>query len=153
MRRIPLHGKHGLGKFVLVDDRDYEKLSQYKWRMTTLGYVVRTHYVRPKINVIWMHREIMETPKGLETDHIDHNRLNNQRSNLRIATHQQNNYNKGPQTNNTSGHKGISWRKAIKRWDVQVNGQYIGVYITLDEAVIAQKQAQARLQGEFAHVS
>ena len=82
----------GRGKSVaLVDDEDYEWLSQWKWYDSTNG-PARYEKVLGKTNPkqILMHRIIMNTPSHLEVDHWDHNRFNNQKSNLRNCTHKEN---------------------------------------------------------------
>ena len=68
-----------------VDDSDYELLSKYRWNYTN-------GYAQGKVNgkLIGMHRFIMRTPKGMVTDHINHDTLDNRRANLRICTHAQN---------------------------------------------------------------
>jgi len=84
------------GKVTLVDDEDYEYLNQWKWYAHKQGntfYAKRYYHFGRKTNRIKiMHREIMNTPLHLEVHHIDHNGLNNQRSNLRNCTHGQNQY-------------------------------------------------------------
>ena len=62
------------GEKCLVDDEDYEELSKFRWRLAD-------KYVRRNIGDKLIHRIIMNSPKGLEIDHIDGNRLNNQKSN------------------------------------------------------------------------
>ena len=74
-------------KVALVDDEDYKWLNEFKWYCAA-GYAARNS---PKINGkqsinIFMHREINNTPKGMDTDHISHNRLDNRKVNLRTCT-------------------------------------------------------------------
>src|SRR5260221_205877 len=101
--------------FVIVDDEDYEYLNQWKWHLSSNGYAVRRPYIKgsektgQKHTVVWMHRVINNTPAGRDTDHINRDRLDNRRSNLRTATFSQNSMNKGLSKSNTSGIKGISW--------------------------------------------
>lgn len=76
--------------FTLVDKSDYELLKDYKWYVNSRGYAVRAQYLgkvngRYKTATVCMHSEIMQTPKGKDTDHINRNRLDNRRSNLRIC--------------------------------------------------------------------
>jgi len=79
MKRIPITDDID----ALVDDEDYDNLSQHKWYFSD-GYAVRDH------KRVAMHRQIMGFPKGMVVDHIDGNRLNNQRHNLRICTQREN---------------------------------------------------------------
>lgn len=83
----------GNGLQVVVDDSDY-----------AARFGRRINGVKP---VTYMHREIMSPPNGVKVDHRDGNRLNNTRSNLRVATDSENRYNRGKQKNNTSGYKGV----------------------------------------------
>ena len=147
-------------KYALVDDNDFEELNKFKWHALKDE---NTFYTGRKIwdkktkkqKYITMHRVIMKTPKGKETDHIDNNGLNNQRSNLRIVTHSQNQMNKGMSKNNTSGFKGVSWDKNSKKWLalIRFNGKqiYLGVYTTKEEASEAYIKACIKYHGEFAN--
>jgi hypothetical protein len=92
------------GKVALIDDEDFDRVSKYKWCFHHHGYAVARFGKR----MCFMHRFIMNTPQGLFTDHKDHNRLNNQKSNLRICTHQGNNRNKLKESGKLSIYKGVS---------------------------------------------
>ena len=106
------------GKEAIVDDDDYEMLMEYKWcaqkRITGIFYVARS---TPKDSsgkqkiLLLMHREITNAPKGMEVDHINGNPLDNRKENLRICTNQQNAMNRGKRSDNTSGYKGVSYKK------------------------------------------
>ena len=82
MKEIPLTR----GKFALVDDEDYEWLSQWKWYCSTTGYAVRGC----KNRILYMHREIAKTKPGMLTDHINRNKLDNRKENLRFCSHREN---------------------------------------------------------------
>lgn len=105
---IPL-GKSG--KFAIVDEEDYEWLSQWKWRLGN-GYAVRS--INRKTT--GMHRVINQTPEGLETDHINRNKLDNRKSNLRSATRSANSKNRALSPKNVSGCAGVSWSKDKQAW-------------------------------------
>lgn len=125
MKKIKL--KHG--KYALVDNRDYFLLSKFKWREIQVTknnniYAVRTDSKLKR--VIYMHRQILgEIPKGKMTDHIDGDGLNNQRSNLRFATHSENMRNRKMALNNKSGFLGVSWNTTAKQWyaTAKLNGK------------------------------
>jgi hypothetical protein len=95
----------------LVDDEDYERCKNIKWHMGAKGYVMSNKGV-------YLHRFIMNTPKGLDTDHIKGNKLDNRKSKLRVATRSQNNVNKGKSSKNakSSKFKGVCWDKNRERW-------------------------------------
>lgn len=133
------------GGEVIVDDEDFEYLSQWKWHLNSRKaphrYAIRT--VNKKH--ILMHRVINQTPKGLMTDHINHNTLDNRKSNLRTVTSHSNQLNrKGLQSNNTSGHNNVFWHKATQKWMVSyaLMGKqiYVGIFQELESAIKAAKE-------------
>lgn len=148
MRRIRL----SKGKSVLVDDGDFEWLSQWSWHYGTHGYACRATYVRgsgrknQKNTYVLMHRLINKTPDGFFTDHINRNRLDNRRSNLRTADKSLNSINRAIQPNNTSGHKGVHWFKRLGLWQVYINKNRkrvsLGYFKNLRDAVKARKLAE-----------
>lgn len=154
MKRIKLTQN----KFALVDNSDYEWLNNFKWYPDKSGdknfYVVRNSKdCNGKHKKIRMHQEIMGTPRGMETDHIDGNGLNNQRKNLRICTRSQNQHNRGKYKCNTSGYKGVSWHKVKKKWsaNIGVNGKliFIGDYFTIEQAYKAYCMACQEYHKDF----
>ena len=74
-------------------------------------------------------------------DHIDGNKLNNKIENLRPASKSENQYNKKFQSNNTSGVKGVTWRKDIKKWraKITVDGKHINIG-NFDNVELAEKE-------------
>lgn len=81
MREIPLYG----GAIAIIDDVDYENVSRYHWILHD-GYAQS----RQGKNTIHMGRLILNCPVGMEVDHINHDKLDNRRANLRIVTRSQN---------------------------------------------------------------
>lgn len=147
------------GKFALVDDEDFEKVSQYKWCFNQ-GYVIRGKWNKGKTDAIAMHRFIMNAQKGELVDHINHNGLDNRRQNLRIATRQQNAINSFKPINNTSGYKGVNYMKGegrVKRWRavIKFNQKYIhiGYFMDAIEASRAYDKKAKELFGEFAYLN
>lgn len=103
-----------------------------------------------------MHVVINNTPKGMQTDHIDNNSLNNQCSNLRTATPSQNQYNRKKLQANTSGFKGVfKTGNRTKPWRARLNIEgkkiHVGVYATAEEAAHAYDKKAKEMQGEFAN--
>ena len=147
------------GNFALIDDEDYELIAKWKWWVDKDGYARRwTPQVKWKRTSILMHREILGLGKQdqLFIDHINRNKLDNRRLNLRIATKSQNAINKIKNKNNTSGFNGVvyhSAEKRIKRWRAQItiNGKqkYLGRYLTKKEAFRARKEAELEYYGQF----
>lgn len=87
-------------------------------------------------------------------DHIDGNRSNDQISNLRGTTRANNNKNVKKRKDNTTGYKGVSFKKKLGKYQVlvQVDGKniYFGVYSDLEEAAEVARKAREDLHGEFA---
>lgn len=147
MKKIPLtRGQHAL-----VDDVDYEALSTFKWMYHNSGYASRT------MNHIMMHRVIMGAAKGELVDHINGNKLDNRRENLRIATRSQNNANTVKRKDNTSGYRGVSKEHRGKRYRVQIqhNGKKIAIcgFKTPEDAAKAYNQIAKELHGDFAKLN
>lgn len=140
------------GKYALVDASDYERLNQWKWQYQH-GYAARDKD-RKKI---FMHRVINQTPVGKETDHINGDKLDNRKSNLRTVTHSQNNIHKGIRPDNTSGIAGVYWEKQRNKWRVRLSLNKkridLGFYPTLSEASLARKQGERKYFGEYAYVN
>ena len=86
--RIPLSGYRGTGKFVIIDDEDYDLVKNKKWYIDMNGYAI------DNIDRVRMHRIIMDPPKNMVIDHINRNTLENRKENLRICTIAQNNKNR-----------------------------------------------------------
>lgn len=152
MKEIPLTR----GKTALVDDDDYEELSQHKWyAMTSRGLWYAVRRIGNNSSVL-MHRIILGVPTGVLTDHRDGNGLNNQKYNLRRADHSLNALNRSSQANNTTGFKGVNLRTGGRRKPyratIQIGGKftYIGSYVTAEEAAHAYDAVARELHGEFA---
>lgn len=147
------------GHSVLVDDSDYEYLSQWNWSKAKGGYVIRCQYIgyfngKRKNKVIYMHRVVNQTPEGMETDHINGDKLDNRKANLRSASRSNNAINKPKQANNTSGYKGVYWNKQSKKWlaAIKVNNKqiHIGLFPAIEDAATAYNLAALKYFGEFA---
>mgnify|MGYP001587102236 CR=1 FL=1 len=127
------------GKYAIVDDEDFEWLNQWKWCVNH-DYAVRTV---EKGKMIWMHKIINKTPTGYLTDHINRNKLDNRKENLRTVTSSQNKINVGLRKDNTSGYAGISWHKKIKKFYVRIKINQknidLGYYYDFKYALLARK--------------
>lgn len=102
-----------------------------------------------------MHRVILNTPIGMDTDHVDGDGLHNRKKNLRICAHQKNSFNrKKPQKNNNLGIKGVHWIESIKKFQakIQVNGKLInlGYFNVMGDADLAYRLAEEKYFGDFA---
>ena len=141
------------GSKVKVDDQDYERLSKYRWYETEKGYV-RTQYINGKIARIKIHRMILSDPipRGYEIDHINRDRLDNQRSNLRICTRAENLANRSPRTKPRGPITVGITRHEYGKWQLQsywkgIN-RYLGLYETKEDARIAAHVARQILASD-----
>lgn len=153
MKKIELVGKYGTGKFALVEDEDYKLVNKYRWRINAYGYAE----TKVKKKSIYMHRLIMNAEKGMEVDHINHEKLDNQKTNLRLCTHQQNQHNLKPQKNGSSQYKGVRWHKGNKSWQSKISYDgktyYLGYFPTEAQAAHAYNLKATELFGEFAFLN
>jgi len=146
------------GFIALVDDEDYEYLNQWHWTAQECGL---TFYARREFNgdkKIFMHRIIINVPIELEVDHIDHNGLNNQKSNLRICTHIQNSWN---QTSNRgkSKYKGVLIIEKNNHTYIAAQIRYkgkkyhLGHFASEADAAIEYNEAAKKYFGSFAKLN
>lgn len=139
------------GLDVLIDKQDAYLLEERSW-WTNGKYLSGWS----KEGTVYLHRLIMNPPRGKEVDHINGNRYDNRRSNLRLCTRSQNNANwKGKHRPGSSKYRGVCWRKDTKKWkaEVQLNGKTtnIGCFDSEVEAAKAYDSVAQRLFGEFAY--
>ncbi len=151
------NGQSKIQKWALIDDQDAHIVLPYKWHLDTGGYA-RRHSgkeERPIHGVaVKMHRVILKTPLGMCTDHINGDKLDNRRENLRVATKSQNNRNCGIRKDNTTGAKGVDLQKRFGKYRARIfcNGRShaLGYFRTLEEARRAYLDALPKFHGEFA---
>ena len=142
-------------KWTVLDREDWAWAKEHKWHATSRGYAARNARPGEEKNS-FLHREIAlhmfgeEALKGKEVDHIDRNRLNNSRQNLRLATHKQNARNRSKTKTNTSGVTGVSWDKSSQKWRAKLGSKHLGFFATRKGAAEARKQAERELFGDFA---
>ena len=154
MREIHLSN----GGITLVDDDDYDVLNKYKWRKEASGYVFRTGSIKGRNVPVRMHRVVMEAPKGLQVDHINGNKLDNRKENLRLATRSENQRNVGKRSSNKSGYKGVRWVPSpYNKWRVDIRTdegkKFIGHFNNILEAAKAYNDAALNYHGEFANLN
>jgi hypothetical protein len=147
------------GAIVVVDDADWPLLAMYDWRLDKDGYSRRQ--VRG-VGVEYMHRRITDAQKGEMVDHINGERLDNRRCNLRLCSPQQNPMNRGKSPDRWASpyrgvHRAASWKDGSLRWQaqLQISGKriHIGIYATDKEAAKAYDEFARRAYGEFARLN
>lgn len=164
MKKIELSGKVGKGKFVLVDDENFDYLNQFRWHYDN-GYAHRKEYLKgkngkfdaSKYRNIYMQYLIVDCPKDKTIDHKNFNGLDNRESNLRIGSWGQNMQNRRTAKGNI-GLKGVCFSadgKRRKRWaaSIAINKKitHLGRFLTKEEAALAYNQAAKQHFGEFAY--
>lgn len=143
------------GERILIDNDDYAWASQQGWCRSG-RYIQSTTRQRG-----YLHRLIMERQgadlAGITVDHINNNPLDNRKKNLRVATQSQNQWNKGRNSTNRSGFKGVSFHKPHKKWQAAIKcGHewiYIGRFDSKKIAAMAYDATAKFLHGEFARTN
>lgn len=142
------------GKTAVVDDEDYEWLSQWKWSYhTAYGYAMRsvTKNEGRNIRVTTMHREVLGCPPCV-VDHRNRNKLDNRKENLRLATPNGNQWNRGIDRSNKTGFKGV--RRHRNGWQASIGfrgeRKHLGTFSNKYDAARAYNAAAQELHGEFA---
>jgi len=140
------------GETILIDKKDYSIISAYNWRLTD-GYAI-TDIKRSngKYTTMRMHRLLFGFPTA-EFDHINLNRADNRRNNLRLATKNQNGYNRFKQSNNTSGFKGVHKLRRTGKYQTHISldgkNLFLGTFNTKAKAALAYDMAAREYHGAF----
>jgi len=147
MKEIPLTQ----GRVAIVDDEDYEWLNQWKWFFMNNGYAATNRKGKPR-KMLYMHREINKTPDGVETDHINHNKLDNRKCNLRNCTRTQNQVNIAYKTSERNPYRGVEKRCQKYRAHIFIDNKtvYLGTHKNAEDAARAYDVKAVEMWGEFA---
>lgn len=150
---------------VMFDEADYPILATRQWHIGN-GYVRTMSRSEDGCKTEFMHRMIISTPADLTTDHIDGNKLNNRRSNLRIASHAENQRNKPIHKENSIGIKGVTLytdgcghlyiRSTIKDQSHKERSKHfrvdnLGLMVATRDAAIWVAAKRNEFHGEFAN--
>jgi hypothetical protein len=140
---------------ILIDKEDWEKYKMMKWFLWGEGYIVCKPDYR-KFQIIYLHRLIMNAPKGKDVDHINGNTLDCRKINIRICNRSQNSMNQRLKSNNTSGYKGVTWSKSANKWIAQITFNYkhlyLGIFETKEEAYTVYCEASKRYHGSYGRI-
>lgn len=132
MKELKLSGKTANGKSVKVDDDDYKKYSHLRWHLSDTGYAVR----RTNGETTRLHRLIMNCPEGMVVDHLNGDRLDCRKCNMRVCT-------QGENVKNHHGTKGYCYDKSKHKWVAYYKGKFYGRYRTEEEAKRAHQLAKS----------
>ena len=142
------------GESFILDKEDYEKVKPYSWYKTSNGYIA-TRDRKADGALKTMHRLITEAIGSDMVDHINHDKRDNRRCNLRIVSRSENQQNRKAPVNCPSRVRGVSRDKRNGKWisKIWVNKQYkyLGAYQNFDDAVAARKAAEERYFGEYSY--
>jgi hypothetical protein len=149
MKEITLNCKWGKGKVALVDNEDFRFVNKFIWYLTIHGYVKNYNF--------YLHSLIMGFKRGKVVDHIDHNKLNNQKSNLRFLTNQQNVTNQKKRKKGSSIYKGVYLNKKDNKWTAAAVREgkyyYIGQFLNERYAAMAYDIWAKELYKEYSSLN
>jgi len=146
-------------KFTIIDDEDYKLISDYKWcvskKRNNTFYAVTNTKERKRL---YLHRLIMEANKGDEIDHVNHDTLDNRKTNLRFVNPSQQQWNRSKRRNKvTSKYKGVSWYKRYNKWHSKImfHGKtiHLGYFLSEIDATRAYDKAASKYFGEYAYIN
>lgn len=154
--QLPLRAADGTVRaHAIVDAADAEWARQWRWSLGVHGYAVRTQHVsdgaKRGVKNVRLHRELLGLTNGdgFEVDHINRNRLDNRRANLRVTTRRQNSQNMPSQEGTSSRYRGVTLEKRSGKWVAQVQtggrGYNLGSYASEEEAAAVARAARLRL--------
>lgn len=152
---IVLRGERGRGRTATVAMMDASRVLAHPWHLGAQGYPCSTFRLP---DGTWasmtLHKFLISPPPGLQVDHINGNKLDNRRCNLRIATNGQNSANKGPRRDAKSGIKGVRWHKNSRMWQARItldgHTRSLGYFRAIEDAAMAFERAARLRHGAFA---
>lgn len=145
------------GNQCTIDEADWPLVQRYTVYEGTNGYAYISRWVNGASRPETLHSILVEAPKGAHIDHINGDKLDNRRENLRVVTPQRNQVNrKRLNRNNTSGVRGVNYVPHLSQrspWRAQLtaNGKnyYLGLFATKGEAIAARRTAELEHYGEL----
>lgn len=161
--RIPLRNSQGIAAYAMVDSEDSD-LAALSWQMTKTRGPYACRRIAKDSNgrrpTMLMHRVVLSRmgplPAGYVTDHVNGDKLDNRRSNLRVATAAQNGHNVGKRRDNSTGFKGVTFYRHIGKWcaRIRVNkaSKFLGTFTSAEAAHDAYKAASALYHGPYGRV-
>jgi len=131
---------------MICDADDWEKLKQYCWHENKVNGYVRTHIDGKYVS---FHSCLFEEKEGYVIDHINRNKLDNRRSNLRYASLHANALNISISKRNTSGYTGVIFDKSCNKWRAEITidrkKKNLGRYEHIEDAIKARQRAEEEL--------
>lgn len=150
--RVPLRARDGSIKaYALIDAADADLVNQWRWYLARDGYATRVHWNDGAPICFRLHRELLGLSHGdeREGDHINRDRLDCRRSNLRALPRRANSQNQPSFSGSTSKYRGVHWSKSYRKWAAVVvaNGEQhrLGYFGSEEEAAEVARAGRARL--------
>ena len=153
------------GKVTKIDASRYDELIKYKWHVNLKNgkwYAQRSKHIklgskRYTSKTIYLHRELLNAPKGVRVDHINGDTLDNRLENLRLCTQQENTRNTKSRKGSSSKYLGVHLHKQSGKYRAQIKldggKKSLGLHSTPEEAALAYNEAALRYFGEFANLN
>lgn len=140
------------GEEFLFDLEYYDLIKDYYWHKNNRGYI--TSNTRGK--AIKLYRLILDCyDSKITIDHINHNKLDNRKCNLRFVSRSQNGMNSKLHKNNTSGVSGVHWDKNIQKWVARITVNYerinLGSFDKFEDAEKRRLEAEEQYYGEYSY--
>jgi hypothetical protein len=134
---VPLTGTDLVSQ---LDPADATKWGRLRWRLNSAGYAESRVQRRGVITTVLLHRLVLGAAPGIQVDHINHDKLDNRRSNLRLATVSENSTNRRSRPH-SSQFKGVSWDGRANRWVARHKKQFLGLFTSEEDAARAFDRA------------
>ena len=146
-----IYSREGKKKMTsLIDIEDVPYVEKYSWCERSRGYVGRVQNGK----IITLHRALTKAKKGEVVDHINKDKADNRKSNLRVCTQQYNLFNSSKKSNNVSGVTGVGFDEKSDKWRARICVDYknisLGFYDEKSDAIKARLKAEKEHYGGFA---
>ncbi|MGL5440823.1 MAG: HNH endonuclease [Filifactoraceae bacterium] len=146
------------GEIALIDSEDYDLVAKYKWYMHKGGYAARSIKKNNRTITVFLHRRLVKASSKYVVDHINGDRLDNRKANLRIVTAQQNAFNRCRNVNKKSSvYKGVFWSKEKSLWLslIKIDGKsiHLGYFNNEIDAACAYNEKAVELFGGYARLN
>jgi len=137
----------GENKIAIIDNKDFLRMKRFHWYKSSNGYIYDSK------TMIMLHRYVMRATGNEVIDHINRDKTDNRKSNLRKCTKSENAYNSKVKINNTSKVTGVWFRKDTNKWVAEIKHEYkkisLGCFADKDDAIKARKEAERIYCNDF----
>lgn len=159
LNNYDLSGEYGIGytsndnTIFYFDLEDYDKIKDYTWRCDRGRYILTTYSANNKTQWVYLHKLIINADSDTVVDHINRNKCDNRKHNLRCCTSQKNSFNSSKRLTNKTGIIGVCWKTDKNKWKsyITLNGKqkHLGYFNDIEDAIKARLKAEAKYFGIF----